>query len=55
MKEKYTQDLSSHEAIKLGLSIFKEVQGDEFSLDKFDIGIVEEGKIKKLHGKEFEN
>ena len=55
LKEKYTQDLSSHEAIKLGLSIFKEVQGDEFSLDKFDIGIVEEGKIKKLHGKEFEN
>jgi len=42
--------LSSHDAIKLGLSIFKEVQGEEFSIDKFDVGIVKEGKIKKISG-----
>lgn len=53
LKEKYTKGLSSNEAIKLGLSIFKEIQGEEFKLEKFDIGIVEGGKIKKLHGKDF--
>jgi len=52
LREKYTKDLSSHEAIKLGLNIFKEVQGDEFSIDKFDVGIVKDGKIEKLGGKE---
>ncbi|MEA3248326.1 MAG: archaeal proteasome endopeptidase complex subunit alpha [Nanoarchaeota archaeon] len=51
LREKYTKDLSSHEAIKLGLNIFKEVQGDDFSIDKFDVGIVKEGKIEKIEGK----
>ncbi|MFH1291260.1 MAG: archaeal proteasome endopeptidase complex subunit alpha [archaeon] len=52
LREKYTKNLSSQEAIKLGLNIFKEVQGDEFSIDKFDVGIVKDGKIEKLGGKE---
>ena len=54
LREKYTHDLSSHDAIKLGLSIFKEIQGEEFSLDRFDVGIVKEGKIKKISGSELE-
>ncbi|MCK5449580.1 hypothetical protein KAI32_01825, partial [Candidatus Pacearchaeota archaeon] len=54
LKERYTKDLSSREAIKLGLDIFKEVQGENFSIDKFDVGIVKEGKIEKLQGKELE-
>ncbi len=54
LREKYTNDLSSKDAIKLGLSIFKEVQGDEFNVDKFDVGIVKEGKIEKISGKELE-
>jgi len=54
LREKYTKDLSSRDAIKLGLSIFKEIQGDEFSLDRFDVGIIKEGKITKLSGKELE-
>ena len=54
LRGKYVQGLSSREAIKLGLDIFKEVQGDEFNVDKFDVGIVKEGKIEKLSGKELE-
>ena len=54
LREKYTNDLSSKDAIKLGLSIFKEVQGDDFNVDKFDVGIVKEGKIEKISGKELE-
>ena len=54
LRERYTQDLNSDEAVKLGLGIFREVQGDEFSVDKFDVGIVEAGKIRKLSGKELE-
>lgn len=55
LRKKYTKDLSSHDAIKLALSIFKEIQGDEFSIDRFDVGIVKEGKIKKISGRELEN
>ena len=54
LRGKYVQGLSSREAIKLGLDIFKEVQGDEFNVDKFDVGIVKEGKIEKISGKELE-
>ena len=46
--------MSSHDAIKLGLSIFKEIQGEDFSIDRFDVGIVKEGKIKKISGKDLE-
>ncbi len=54
LRESYVNDLSSDDAIKLGLSIFKEVQGDEFDVNTFDVGIVEDGKIEKLSGKELE-
>lgn len=54
LREKYTKDLSSHDAIKLGLSIFKEIQGDEFHINKFDVGIVEKGKIEKISERELE-
>jgi len=54
LREKYTEGLSSHDAIKLGLSIFKEIQGEEFSIDRFDVGIVKEGKIKKISGGDLE-
>ena len=54
LREKYTKGLSSHDAIKLGLSIFKEIQGEEFSIDRFDVGIIKEGKIKKISGSELE-
>ena len=54
LREKYSEDLNSHDAIKLGLSVFKEIQGEEFSIDRFDVGIVKDGKIKKIGGGELE-
>ena len=47
--------MTSGEGIKLALKIFKEVQEDDFSIDRFDAGILEKGKIEKLSGKEIED
>jgi len=55
LREEYREDMSSKEGIKLALKIFKEVQEDDFSIDRFDVGILEDGKIGKLSGKEIEN
>ncbi len=52
LREKYKEEMTSSEGIKLALEIFKEVQGDDFSVDRFDAGILSKGKIEKLSGKE---
>jgi proteasome alpha subunit len=54
LREEYKSDLSIKEAIKIILKIFKEVQGDDYSIDRFDAGVLEKGKIVKLSGKEIE-
>ncbi len=54
LREKYRENMSSKEGIKLILEIFKEVQGDEFDVNRFDAGILSKGKIEKLSGKELE-
>ncbi|MFA4960802.1 MAG: archaeal proteasome endopeptidase complex subunit alpha [Candidatus Pacearchaeota archaeon] len=54
LREKYRADLTVKEAIKMVFEIFKEIQGDEYSVDRFDAGILEKGKIVKLSGKEIE-
>lgn len=56
LRENYKKDLTTKEGIKLILDIFKEVQGDDFSVERFDAGVIgEDKKIKKLSGKEIEN
>lgn len=53
LRNKYKEDLSIKEGIKLALEVFKEVQGEEFDISRFDAGIIEKGKqIKKLSGKQ---
>ena len=53
IREKYKENLTTKEAIKLALEIFKEVQGEDYEIERFDAGILEKGKkIKKLTGKE---
>ena len=56
LREKYVEGLSSNEGVKLALEIFKEVQGDEYDIERFDVGILEEvggkAKIVKKSGKE---
>ncbi len=55
LKERYKEDMTLKEGIKLALDIFKEIQGEEFSLDRFDAGIIgADKKIKKVSGAELE-
>lgn len=58
LREKYRKGLTSGEGVKMALEIFKEVQKEDFSADRFDIGILSEvngkTKIGKKSGKDFE-
>ena len=53
LREKYKEGMTSEESIKLALSIFKEVQGENFNQKNFDIGIIENGKMKRSTGRNF--
>ncbi|MBT7102648.1 archaeal proteasome endopeptidase complex subunit alpha [archaeon] len=56
LREKYRDGLTSDEGIKLALEIFKEVQGDDFNIERFDAGILSEvegkARIVKKSGNE---
>lgn len=54
LREKYREKMTTSEGVKLALEIFKEVQGEEFNINRFDIGILENGKIQKMSGKNLE-
>jgi proteasome alpha subunit len=52
LTEKFKKGLSIDEGIKLALEIFKEVQGEEFHVERFDVGILKNGKILRKSGAE---
>lgn len=56
LDEKYKEGMTNSEGIKLALGIFKEIQGEEFSVNRFDIGILGNSadgpKIVKKSGSE---
>lgn len=56
LREKYRPNLSAKEGLKLALDVFKEAQGEDFDIERFDAGILTkaEGKVKimKASGKE---
>lgn len=54
LREKYKKDLTIKQGVKVALDIFKEIKGDKFDLDKFELAYIEskEGKINRLEGKE---
>jgi proteasome alpha subunit len=54
LREKYKEGLTVKEGLKLILNIFKEVQGEDFDIGRFDAGILSEGKIEKISGKDLE-
>lgn len=58
LREEYKEDMTTKEAIKLALDIFKKVQGDEFDIKRFDAGILtvtkEGSKLEKRSGKDLE-
>lgn len=56
LREKYRQDMTTKDGIKLALEIFKEVLGEDFDIGRFDAGVIKEDKrIKKLSGKELDS
>lgn len=49
LKDKYKEGMSCDEGLKLALSIFKEVLGDGFDIERFDAAVVgDDKKIKML-------
>jgi proteasome alpha subunit len=55
LREKYRSDMTIKETIKLILGIFKNIQGDDYNVDRFDAGILQKkGNLLKLSGKEIE-
>jgi proteasome alpha subunit len=55
LREKYKNDITIKDAIKLILGIFKDLQGDDYTVERFDAGILpKKGKLVKLSGKEIE-
>jgi proteasome alpha subunit len=54
LRAKYSEGMAVEGAVKMALEIFKEVQGDEFDVSRFDIGVLEKGKgLVKKKGSEF--
>lgn len=55
LREKYKKDLTIKQGVKLALEIFKEMKGDKFNINKFELVCISENKkIKRLEGKEIE-
>ena len=56
LREKYKHDLTVKKGIKVALDIFKEVQGNKFNAEKFEIVYIEDnGKITRMEGAELKN
>lgn len=54
LREEYKKDLTCDEGVKLALKIFKELQGEDFAKDRFDIGFIKSDKrLVKKTGKDF--
>jgi len=46
LREKYRHDLTIKKGVKLALDIFKEVQGDKFNMERFELAFVPSDKEK---------
>ncbi len=49
LRERYKQDLDCKEGIKLGLDIFKDVLQDDFSIERFDVAVIDKSKKIKRY------
>lgn len=56
LREKYRKDLAIKQGVKIALEIFKEIKGDKFDMNKFELAYIEikDEKIKRLEGREIE-
>jgi proteasome alpha subunit len=51
LREGYHKSLTINGGVKLALNIFKEIQGDKFNVNKFELAFIKkEGNIQKLDG-----
>lgn len=52
LREKYKKDLTIKQGVKMALDIFKEIKGENFDLNKFELAFIEnkDQKIKKVEG-----
>ena len=51
LREKYKQTLNVKQGIKLALDVMKEVQGDKFNVDRFEVAYIDKAEdIKRLEG-----
>jgi proteasome alpha subunit len=56
LREKYKQDLTMKKGVKLALDIFKEIQGDKFNLNKFELCYIpnKDGKVNRIYEEKLE-
>ncbi len=54
LREKYKQNLTIKQAIKMALDIYKEIKGKDFDLKKFELVYVklDDSKLKRVEGEE---
>jgi len=52
LRKRYKEDISMEDAIKLSLKIFREVLGKNFSIERFDVGLIgrDNKKLKRISG-----
>jgi proteasome alpha subunit len=57
LREEYSKDLTIKKGVKLALKIFKEIQGNKFNLDRFELSYIknDDVKIVKLEGEGLKN
>lgn len=50
LRKEYHKDITTDEAVKLSLKIFKEVLGEKYNANRFNVGIIktEDSKLKRL-------
>jgi len=54
LRLKYHENLTTEEGIKLALEIFREIQAEKFSLERFDIAVIKsDKKMKRVSAKSF--
>ena len=57
LRERYDQKITIKQGVKLALDIFKEIQGKNFQLKRFELCIIrkDKEKMEKLEGEELKN
>ena len=57
LRERYKQDLTIKNGVKLALGIFEEIQGKKFNLDRFELAYmkIEDNKLEKIEGEKIKD